>query len=109
MKKFTSGLLALAMLAGWVIIWFISHKDLEEGLGKVSRVLVPALFIIMVVIVGVSLTLPGAYIGLAELFNPDWSLLTHFEIWMAAFGQIFFSLSWGWVQDLHMQVIPTMT
>ena len=88
-------IIAVAMLVGWVIIWFISHKDLEEGLGKVSKVLVPALFVIMVVIVGFSLTLPGASIGLAELFNPDWSLLTHFEIWMAAFGQIVFSLSLG--------------
>jgi NSS family neurotransmitter:Na+ symporter len=88
-------LIAVAMLVGWVIIWFISHKDLEEGLGKVSRVLVPALFVIMVIIVGFSLTLPGASIGLAELFHPDWSLLTHFEIWMAAFGQIVFSLSLG--------------
>ena len=87
--------IAIAMLVGWVIIWFISHKDLEEGLGKVSKVLVPALFVIMIVIVGFSLTLPGASIGLAELFNPDWSLLTHFEIWMAAFGQIVFSLSLG--------------
>ena len=49
----------------------------------------------MVVIVGFSLTLPGASIGLAELFNPDWSLLSNFEIWMAAFGQIVFSLSLG--------------
>ena len=49
----------------------------------------------MVVIVAFSLTLPGASIGLAELFNPDWSLLSHFEIWMAAFGQIVFSLSLG--------------
>ena len=88
-------LIAVAMLVGWVIIWFISHKDLESGLGKVSKVLVPALFVIMVIIVGFSLTLPGASIGLAELFNPDWSLLTHFEIWMAAFGQIVFSLSLG--------------
>ena len=88
-------LIAVAMLVGWVIIWFISHKDLEEGLGKVSKVLVPALFVIMIIIVGFSLTLPGASIGLAELFNPDWSLLTHFEIWMAAFGQIVFSLSLG--------------
>ena len=87
--------IAVAMLAGWVIIWFISHRDLEAGLGKVSKLLVPALFIIMVIIVGFSLTLPGASIGLAELFNPDWSLLTHFEIWMAAFGQIVFSLSLG--------------
>ena len=87
--------IAVAMLIGWVIIWFISHRDLEEGLGKVSKILVPALFIIMIIIVGFSLTLPGASIGLAELFNPDWSLLTHFEIWMAAFGQIVFSLSLG--------------
>lgn len=88
-------LIAVAMLVGWVIIWFISHRDLEKGLGKVSKVLVPMLFIIMVGIVGFSLTLPGASIGLAQLFNPDWSLLTHFEIWMAAFGQIVFSLSLG--------------
>ena len=45
--------------------------------------------------VGFSLTLPGASIGLAELFSPDWSLLGNFEIWMAAFGQIIFSLSLG--------------
>ena len=87
--------IAVAMLIGWVIVWFISHRDLEAGLGKVSKILVPALFIIMIIIVGFSLTLPGASIGLAELFDPDWSLLTHFEIWMAAFGQIVFSLSLG--------------
>ena len=88
-------LIAVAMLAGWVIIWFISHRDLEKGLGKVSKILVPALFVIMIVIVGFSLTLPGASIGLAELFHPDWSLLGNFQIWMAAFGQIVFSLSLG--------------
>lgn len=88
-------IIAVAMLAGWVIIWFISHRDLEKGLGKVSKILVPALFIIMIIIVAFSLTLPGASIGLAELFNPDWSLLGNFNIWMAAFGQIVFSLSLG--------------
>ena len=88
-------LVAVAMLVGWVIIWFISHRDLEKGLGKVSKILVPLLFIIMIVIVGFSLTLPGASVGLAELFHPDWSLLGNFDIWMAAFGQIVFSLSLG--------------
>lgn len=88
-------IIAVAMLAGWVIIWFISHRDLEKGLGKVSKILVPALFIIMLVIVGISLTLPGANIGLSELFHPDWDSLFNFDIWMAAFGQIVFSLSLG--------------
>ena len=87
--------IAIAMLIGWAIVWFISHKDLEEGLGKVSKILVPLLFIIMIVIVAFSLTLPGAMIGLKELFSQDWSLLLDFNIWMAAFGQIIFSLSLG--------------
>ena len=86
---------AIAMLVGWVIMWVISHTDLEKGLGRVSKVLVPLLFAIMIFIVLFSLTLPGAGIGLAELYNPDWSLLLNFNIWMAAFGQIIFSLSLG--------------
>ena len=88
-------LIAVAMLVGWVIIWFISHRDLESGLGKVSKVLVPLLFIIMVVIVGFSLTLPGASIGYSQIFKPDWSALTNLNVWLAAFGQIVFSLSLG--------------
>jgi len=88
-------IVAISMLIGWVLIWFISHKDLESGLGKVSKILVPLLFIIMIFIVVYSLTLSGASIGLAKLFKPDWSLLKDFEIWMAAFGQIIFSLSLG--------------
>ena len=86
---------AIAMLVGWVIMWVISHTDLEKGLGRVSKVLVPLLFAIMIFIVLFSLTLPGAGIGLAELYNPDWSLLLNFNIWMAAFGQMIFSLSLG--------------
>lgn len=88
-------LIAGAMLVGWIIIWLISHNDLEGGLGKVSKILVPTLFCIMAFIVVFSLMLPSASIGLAELFSPDWSLLDNCEIWSAAFGQILFSLSLG--------------
>ncbi len=87
--------IAIVMLISWAIVWYISHKDLEEGLGKVSKILVPLLFLIMIVIVVFSLTLPGAMIGLNELFSPNWNLLLDFNIWMAAFGQIIFSLSLG--------------
>ena len=87
--------IAVFMLVGWFIVWLISHKNLDEGLGKICKIFVPLLFVVMLFIVIFSLTLPGASIGLAELFNPDWSLLWHFDIWMAAFGQIFFSLSLG--------------
>ncbi|WP_296890177.1 sodium-dependent transporter [uncultured Methanobrevibacter sp.] len=88
-------ILAIAILIGWILVWFISHKDLESGLGKVSKIFVPLLFLIMIGIVIFSLTLPGASIGLSELYNPDWSLLFNFNVWMLAFGQIIFSLNIG--------------
>jgi len=88
-------IIAIAILVGWAIIWFISHRDLEKGLGRVSKLLVPLLFIIMIFIVIYSLTLDGASVGLKQLFNPDWSSLLSPTIWMAAFGQIIFSLSLG--------------
>ena len=88
-------IIALAIILVWVIVWYISHRDLEKGLGKVSRLLVPILFFIMIMMVVFSLTLPGASIGLAELYKPNWSLLTDFNVWMLAFGQIIFSLNIG--------------
>ena len=88
-------IIGLAILIVWALVWFISHRDLEKGLGRVSKVLVPFLFVIMIFIVIFSVTLPGASIGLSELYNPDWSLLTDFNIWMLAFSQIIFSLNIG--------------
>lgn len=88
-------IIAIAMLIGWGLVWSISHRDLEAGLGKVSKILVPLLFIIMIIIVISSLMLPGASIGLSELYQPDWSSLFDFGIWLGAFGQIVFSLSLG--------------
>ena len=79
----------------WVIVWFISHKDLNDGIGRVVKVLVPMLFLIMAIIVVYVLTLPGQMIGLSELFTPNWSSLTNIDIWLAAFGQVLFSLSIG--------------
>lgn len=88
-------LIGVSILIIWIVVWFISHRDLESGLGKVSKILVPILFLVMILIVIVSLTLPGASIGLDALYSPDWSLLNDFNIWMLAFSQIIFSLCIG--------------
>ena len=79
----------------WVVLWFISHQNVDKGIGKVSKILIPALFVIMAVIIGYSLTLPGANIGIQTLLTPDWSKLLDVNIWLAAFAQIIFSLSMG--------------
>ena len=79
----------------WFLAWFIIKRDLNDGIGKVSKVLLPLLCAIVVIIVAFSLTLPGASIGYTQIFTPDWSALTNLDVWLAAFGQIVFSLSLG--------------
>ncbi len=85
----------ISILAIWFSAWMIIKRDLNKGIGKVSRILLPALFIIVIIIVAFSLTLPGASIGYSQIFTPDWTALTNLSVWLAAFGQIVFSLSLG--------------
>lgn len=85
----------LALCCIWFICWFISHRNINSGLAKANKILIPALFIMMIIIVGYALTLPGAMIGVSSLLTPDWIAIINPDIWIAAFGQIFFSLNLG--------------
>lgn len=84
-----------SVFAIWFMAWFIIKRDLNDGIGNVSKILLPVLCLIVVGIVAFSLTLPGASIGYTQIFTPDWSALTNLDVWLAAFGQIIFSLSLG--------------
>ena len=66
----------------------------QKGIEKVSKILMPVLFILLLLMCVRSLTLPGAKDGLAFLFHPDFSKLTGAGI-LGALGQSFFSLSLG--------------
>ena len=85
----------ICVILMWIVLWYISHKDVDEGIGKVSKVLIPSLFVIMAIIVIYALTLPGHMIGVDALLRPRWSMLLDINIWLAAFAQIIFSLSMG--------------
>ena len=86
---------SIGVILMWLVLWYISHQNVEKGIGKVSKILIPALFIIMGIIVLYSLTLPGHMIGIDSLLRPKWSMLLDEHIWIAAFAQIIFSLSMG--------------
>ncbi|CAM2857877.1 sodium-dependent transporter [Actinomyces slackii] len=82
-----------------VIVWVFGivtiARGVSNGVEKANRLFLPLLVIMFVVLVGRALLLPGATDGLNALFTPDWSALSDHRVWMAAFGQIFFSLSVG--------------
>ena len=85
----------VGVLILWVVLWVISHRDVDKGIGMVSKLLIPALFVIMGIIIVYALTLPGASLGISTLLTPDWGMLLDINIWLAAFAQIIFSLSMG--------------
>lgn len=66
----------------------------QKGIEGVSKVLMPILILLLLVLCVRSLTLPGASKGLQYLFSPDFTKLTS-EGLLAALGQALFSLSVG--------------
>jgi NSS family neurotransmitter:Na+ symporter len=81
----------LAFLAITVAIVALGVKS---GIEKFSKICLPVLFALVVLIAVYSLTLPGAQKGLAYLFKPDFSKVT-IGTCLDALGQSFYSLSLG--------------
>lgn len=74
--------------------YLILIRGVEKGIEKVSNLMMPLLFILLIAFSVNSLLLPGAGEGLRFLFHPDFSKLTG-EVVLRALGQAFFSLSLG--------------
>lgn len=91
---FVAGL-AVPLALVWVAILVVMALGVQRGIGMVSVIFIPILVIAFVALVGQALFLDGAGSGLEALFTPDWDALSDSEIWLAAYGQIFFSLSVG--------------
>ena len=73
---------------------FVVFKGVAEGIEKYTKVLMPLLVVILIVLAIRSLTLPNASEGLTFLFKPDFSKITG-SVLISALGQAFFSLSMG--------------
>ena len=73
---------------------FIISKGVKKGIEKWTKVLMPALFLLIVLLAVRALTLPGAGQGIAFYLKPDFSKLSGTVI-LFAVGQAFFSLSLG--------------
>lgn len=78
----------LAMTAGVLIF------GVNKGIERVSKVLMPLLFVLMLVLIVRGLTLPGAWEGVKFLFSPRWDQVTPNSL-LNAMGFTFFSMSVG--------------
>ncbi len=82
------------MVAFMVVTHVVVVRGVKGGIEKFSKVMMPALFIILVVLAVCSALLPGASKGLEFLLKPDFSKITGAVV-LSAMGQAFFSLSLG--------------
>lgn len=83
----------------WTVAFIlITHtvvvRGVRNGIEKASKILMPLLFILLIVIVMASCSLPGAIKGIEFLLKPDFSKVDE-NVLLEALGQAFFSLSLG--------------
>lgn len=83
----------------WTVIflalnYIILIRGVEKGIEKMSNILMPILFLILIAFTINSILMPGAGEGLTFLFKPDFSAITP-SVVLGALGQAFFSLSVG--------------
>ena len=57
----------------------VVQGGISQGIEKANKYMMPALFIMFLLLALRSLTLDGAWAGVAFLFTPDWSFLTPFK------------------------------
>ncbi|NPD81786.1 sodium-dependent transporter [Prevotella sp. PINT] len=82
-------------LVAFVIITAgITVMGVQKGIERGSKIMMPVLFILLIVLAVCSLSLPDASKGLEFLFCPDFSKITT-DVALSAMGQAFFTLSVG--------------
>ncbi|MCD6374075.1 MAG: sodium-dependent transporter [Caldisericaceae bacterium] len=87
----------------WVILLFaffifitaaIVHGGISGGIERWSKILMPVLFVLMIILIIYAVSLPGSGAGLRFYLMPDFSKIDG-NVILAALGQAFFSLSLG--------------
>ncbi|MBR0049565.1 MAG: sodium-dependent transporter [Prevotella sp.] len=81
----------------WTVVillttYLVIAKGVRDGIERASKVLMPTLFILLLVIVVASCMLPGAKEGIEFLLKPDFSAINS-DVFLGALGQSFYSLS----------------
>lgn len=82
----------LGLLAMWLVIFLILYKGVKR-IGKIVALTVPIPTILLIILTIRGLTLPGAMEGISYYLTPNFSKLTDANVWLAAYAQVFFSLS----------------
>ena len=74
------------------VTFLVVAHGIRDGIERASKLMMPTLFILLLVIVAASCMLPGANKGIEFLFKPDWDMING-DVFLGALGQSFYSMS----------------
>jgi len=105
-----------ATALAWGICWFICYREVNRGIEKASMIFMPLLVVLTLILVVWSIRLEGAMEAVKEFYlKADLSKINLFtaagrKVWVAAFGQIFFTLSLGFgIMITYASYLPKKT
>ena len=84
---------AIPLVLVWLAVLVVIALGVTAGVQRVNVIGIPLLVVAFIGLVIRALTLPGSIDGLNEFFTPNWGALSDPAVWIAAYSQIFFSLS----------------
>lgn len=119
-SPFVLGGIRWPILAGtavtWFLCWLICYREVSHGIEKASMIFMPLLVVLTLFLVGWAMQLDGAWEAVkANYLHADWSKIDPFtmagrKVWVAAFGQIFFTLSLGFgIMITYASYLPKKT
>ncbi|MEL7656189.1 MAG: sodium-dependent transporter, partial [Bacillota bacterium] len=87
------GNLVAPFLGIWAVAAFVMYRGISKGIEIACKIALPMLLLLTAILVIRGITLPGAVDGINYLFEPKWDRILDSSVWVAAYGQVFFSLS----------------
>jgi len=92
------GGIVIPVLAGLLGSWIVASIVISKGVGRLGRfnkVLLPIAFALLIILLIRGVTLKNASEGLSYFLTPQFGALRDPKVWLAAYSQIFFTLSLG--------------
>lgn len=83
----------IPLVVVWIAAIGVLAAGVAKGLERTNLIFLPLLVVAFLILVVRAVFLDGAADGLNALFTPDWAALADPGVWIAAYSQIFFSLS----------------
>jgi NSS family neurotransmitter:Na+ symporter len=86
----------VGVIVVWLLNWVIVYRGVQKGVELANKIFMPVLFALTAFLVFWSVFfLEGSMEGIKAYLTPDFSILSSPKVWIAAYGQIFFTLSLG--------------